>query len=157
MKAKFNVIDVVIILLVIAIGAGGYMFLSGRSESAASTKNVKVRYCVELTMKEAYATELFHEGDTVSVGEKEKLPATVVGVEVSNARQSTFDTLSGEYLITEVPGRYDIAIWLESEGTESDGQVSVDGTAVRVGLTELVKGREGAGYGYIIDMSTEEE
>lgn len=156
MKAKFNIIDALIILLIIAVGAAGYLFLNGRSEVVSNDKNVKIRYNIELSEKGEYMTDLFKEGDRVTVGEKEKLPAVIVGAEVKPAVQSSFDEVNGRYINAEIPEKYDIVLTLESDATDSAGQVSVAGSAVRVGSSTMVKGRNFAGNGYITDLKIEE-
>ena len=156
MKAKFNLIDAVVILLIVAIGAAGYLFLSNRSEAVSSDKKVKIFYEVTLTKKDEYMTTIFEEGSKAFVGEKEKIPATVVGCEVTPAQDSSFDGESGKFINAEIPEKYDIVVKLMSEGTDNAGSVSVNGTAIRVGSQTSVKGREFAGYGYITRVYTEE-
>ena len=156
MKAKFNVVDAVIILLILAVGAAGFLFLGNRSQVVSTGKNVKIFYDVEITEREEYMIDRFTEGEKVSVGEKEKIPATIVKKEVRPAVKSSFDEMSGKFIETEVPGRYDIIVTLMSEGTDGVGAVSASGTAIRVGMPAVVKGRDCAGSGYITQMYTEE-
>ena len=156
MKAKFNVVDAVIILLILAVGAAGFLFLGNRSQVVSTGKNVKIFYDVEITEREEYMIDRFTEGEKVSVGEKEKIPATIVKKEVRPAVKSSFDGVSGKFVNTEIPGRYDIIVTLMSEGTDGVGAVSSNGTAIRVGMQAVVKGRDCAGSGYITQMYTEE-
>lgn len=157
MKAKFNIIDALVILLIIAVGAFGYRFLNGRSGAGAdSAKNVKIQYNIELAEKEGYMLGLINEGDKVLIGEKEKIPATVVGTQVRPAQKIEFDGVSGQYINADIPERYDIVVMLESEGTESENSVSVQGTAIRVGTATTLKGRDYAGYGFVTEAHTEE-
>lgn len=155
-KAKFNVVDAVIILLILAVGAAGFLFLSSRSQTASTDKSVKIFYDVEIAEREEYLIDRFNEGEKVSIGEKEKIPATIVKKEVRPATKSSFDEVSGKFIETEVPGRYDIIVTLMSEGTDGVGAVSSNGTAIRVGMSAVVKGRDCAGSGYITQMYTEE-
>lgn len=156
MKAKFNVIDAIIILLILAVGAAGFMFLGNRSEVTSTDKSVKIFYDVDITECEEYMTDRFAVGEKVSVGEKEKVPATIVKSEVRPATQSAFDGVGGKFIEAEIPGKYDIIVTLMSEGTDSAGSVSSNGTAIRVGMSAVIKGRDCAGSGYVTQIYTEE-
>ena len=98
MKAKFNVVDAVIILLILAVGAAGFLFLGNRSQTVSTGKNVKIFYDVEITDREEYLIDRFAEGEKVSIGEKEKIPATIVKKEVRPATKSSFDEVSGKFV-----------------------------------------------------------
>lgn len=156
MKVRFNIIDAIIILLILAVGAAGFLFFGSRSETASTDKSVKIFYDVNITECEEYMIDRFAEGEKVSVGEKEKIPATIVKREVKPATQSSFDGVSGKFIESEIPGKYDIIVTLMSEGTDGASSVNSNGTAIRVGMSAVIKGRDSAGFGYVTQMHTEE-
>lgn len=160
MKPKFNLMDLIIVLVVLAvIGAGGFMLsknLPGQDAGDTGSRKVKVEYQLEVTDKREAYTTLAKPGDSVTIGDKEKLPAVVKDVEVQPYSKVGFDGLNGGAAWNEVPDRYTVVYTLESDAVDSDKSVAVNGTAVRVGSATTIKGNGYAGYGYILTVKVAE-
>ena len=160
MKVKFNVIDAVIILLLLAAVAVGVYFLtvnSGNKDAAGQTgKNVYVDMMLELSAQDEEFTQLPQVGDAVSVGEKEKMDAVVTKVESVPAQSFGYDILDGGAAMREVPGKYDVRIYMRAEGTESNKSVEINNTAIHVGEQFAAFGKDWAGFGTMLIINTEE-
>ncbi len=161
-KVKFNVVDVIIILAVVAVAVVGVFYMKGlfggSSDSSAASREITVTYQVEFTGKEQRLTELPKVGDLVNVGVKEKAAAKVIDVQVNPARKVTYD-LSGDGAAqwTEIPNQYDILLTLESEATESKSSISSSGVVLRVGEEAVVRGKGYSAEGYILNLNTTEQ
>ena len=156
-KVKFNGIDVFIILMVIAVIAAGLYFLKGRSSAAGAagdSKNVNVTTVVELTGREKDFADKVKENDLVMLGEKDKAPMTVTKVEVTPAKTTGYDILSGHVYNSEIPTEYDVKVTLCAPGAESNKSIDVSGIALKVGQETVVSSKAWAGYGYIISLET---
>lgn len=159
MKAKLNVMDVIIILLILAAAAAGIYMLAGRDskDAAGQTgKNVYVDMMLELSARDQEFTQLPQVGDQVSVGEKEKLQAEVTRVEAVPAQSFGYNILDGAAAMREVPGKYDVQIYMRAEGTESNKSVEINNTPVHVGEQFAAFGKEWAGFGTILIVDTQE-
>ena len=154
MKAKWNVMDTVLVLALVAIIGAGVWFLGGRDAETTQTKTGEVM--IELTRQEEAFTTLPKVGDTVSLGVKEKMPATVTKVEVLPAMTQGKDIINGRYTEKPVPGLYNVQITVAGEGTESASAVEINGNALRVGAESAIKSKEWAGFGFILAVNTME-
>ncbi len=153
MKVKWNGMDTMIVLALLVVIAAGAWFLIGRGGSGATeTKTVEVM--IELTRQPEEFTQLPKVGDAVSLGVKEKMPATVTKVEILPAMTQGKDIINGRYTEEPVPGLYNVQITAEGAGTESAATVEINGNALRVGAEAAIKSKEWAGYGFILSVNT---
>lgn len=154
MKTKFNWIDGLIILIILAVLAAGAVFLLGgsRGESAVETKTVEM--VVELKDVSEDFTKIPQVGDVVMVGVKEKMTTTVTKVEPKPAKTVGYDVVKGWAGEVELPGRYDLWVTIQGEGTETGETVEVNGIAARVGAEAIVKSKNWAGHGYFMAVET---
>lgn len=154
MKVKFNSMDFIIIVILIAVVAALSWFMANRSSTSAAAQNKTVKMTVELVNKEKAFADIPKAGDAVVMGEKEKMDAVVTDVKVRNAVTPGYDILSGTIKESEIPDRYDVQITVSADGTESPAEVTINGTGVRVGMGVALKAKNWAGYGYAIDVDT---
>lgn len=151
MKVKFNVMDVIIVLILLAaIGAG--VFLLGGSAQGGSTQTKTIELQVELAKQEEAFTKLPKVGDKAAIGVKEKMDVTVTKVEVKPAVTTAEDVLNGTRPLVEIPKRYDVLITLEGEGVETDGAVKLNDVAARVGDEAVIKSKNWAGVGVFLGV-----
>lgn len=154
MKFKFNSIDVLIIILLIITAAAGIWFLTNRGKASSQSISKTVEVMVELTDKDEAFAALPKVGDPVVLGEKEKMDASVTDVTVKNATMPGYDMLDGKIINSEIPEHYDVQITVKAYGTETPGEVSINGNAVRVGMGLAMKAKNWSGYGYVLSVET---
>lgn len=156
-KAKFNGMDLFIILVVVAVAASGAYLLFGREGggNVLSSQNVLVRTVIELDVEDKEFADLIKVGDTVAIGEKEKMMTTVESVDALPAAATGYDIVDGRVIRAEIPDKYDVQITLVGDGVETDKDVQISGTAVRVGQKAVVSSKNFAGEGYIVGLETE--
>lgn len=160
-KIRFNLMDLIIILVAALVIFGGVYVLKSLKGGTASgeTANVNIRYTVELTKEDEEILNLFlaaaERGDRCYVGEQERAEAVIKDVTYTPAKLLNNNTETGEVFWADVPGKYCINVTLESEGTASDSEITAgSGTVLKVGDETAVKGKGYAGYGFIIDLET---
>lgn len=157
-KAKFNVIDCLIVIGIVLCLAGGlYVFTNLKETSSGGANPVKIRYTVEFTRREEAGAKLFEEaaqrGDHCFVSEKERADAVLVGAEYTPAKILTNDIKTGATGWADIPELYDITVTLESDGTETDNTITAGtGTVIKIGDEISVKGKGYAGYGFITSL-----
>lgn len=153
MKAKWNWMDTVLVILVAAVLAVGVWFLNGQGgETATEDKTVSVM--IELTKRDETFTKLPKVGDSVTLGVKEKMPATVTKVEILPAVSQGKDILNGRYTDEPIPGLYTVRITAEGKGNETPAAVEINGNALRVGAESAIKSKNWAGFGFILSVDT---
>lgn len=158
MKAKFNAMDFIIVLVIAAIVVGGTFFVVSKrgGEGAEGEKPVKVTFEIEFANKEDYLTDMPKVGDKVTVGVKEKMPATVTDVRVTPAETIAYDLNVGTAQWQEIPNKYDIYVTMEADAIDNGKQININNSPIRVGDSDAVRSKGWAGYGYVTQMSVSE-
>lgn len=160
-KPKFNLIDGLIIILVLAVIAAGIIFMTGNTptDSSVAAQNTIAEYSVQFTQSEMSLFDSINaakeNGETVVwVGEKERFEGRIKEVIAVPATKITTNYRTGKAVLGEYPDLYDITITLESDVLETPSSITAAGTAITVGSEVAVKGKGFAGYGFIIDLAT---
>lgn len=164
-KTKFNLMDCLIILVVVALVAGGIFVLSslkGKDSNVSSSQGATIRYTVELAKEEEEVLNAFiaaaEREDNCYVGEKERAAAVIKEVTYTPAKMQTSNAKTGEIYWEEIEDKYCINVTLESQGSENDSSVIAgSGNVLKVGAETSVKGKGYAGYGFIIALETVNE
>lgn len=163
-KTKFNLMDCLIILVVIAFIAGGVYILGNLKGSGASSgaQAATIRYTIELAKEDEQILNLFiaaaERGDSCYVGEKERAEAVIKEVTYTPAKLMTNNARTGETFWADIPDKYAINVTLESVGVETESSITAgSGAALKVGVETSVKGKGYAGYGFITSLETVNE
>ncbi len=158
MKAKFNVMDGIIVLVLLVVLVAGAVLLGNRNSSAGSNgvaaETKTVQLVIELTDMDENFIKLPQVGDTAMIGVKEKMEVTVVKVETPPAQKRAENIVDGWAGISELPGRYDVRITFQAEGVETNDAVTINGVAARVGEEAFVKSKNWAGAGFFVGVDT---
>lgn len=120
-KYRFNIIDVLIILVVIAIGVVMYYYMSARN-TMASNLEVEVEYTVELKTVYIDYVDNINIGDKVVETVRDQQIGEVVEVVVSPAYNVATNTETGETYIAYYP-----QINGSEEEESTDGEASEEG------------------------------
>lgn len=151
-KPKFNSIDFIIVLIIVLVAAVGIYILmpkGGGSTEQSGDKNVKATIQVEFAEKDEYMTHLPKVGDSVTIGVKEKMPATVTKVESRPAEKTAYDLVVGSASTQTVPGKYDVYVTMEADAVDTQNQININGSPIRIGDKDAVRSKGWAGFGYI--------
>lgn len=130
---KINIIDLMIILLVIAVGA---KFALSRSQEPASveTKTIQVEFMVK-DVRDATAS-VIKVGDTVREVKTNVVLGKVSDVKVVPS-EVFVETADGKVVAAIHPVFYDVYMTVEGAGTASDNAVVIGNSEIRIG-TALV-------------------
>ncbi len=155
-KPKFNLMDGFLIVLIILIAAAAFLLFSSTGSTGTAPQTVTAQYTIELARCEKAVADAFldalDKGETIMVGEKERFAATLVDVAVTPAKRLVTNSSSGREVIAEDPIFCDITLTLESQVTESDSAILASSTPLKVGESEVVRGKKSAGFGYITGL-----
>lgn len=149
----FNIVDMILILLVIAAGIiGAKMFLGGGSQAdtAAETKTysyvVMGKEVVEETANFPVAGGNAYESSTSAY------LGVVTDVKAEPFTETMFNRTTGKYEKVPVDGYSDIYLTIEGNGTETEKDIIVEGTTVKVGMELNVKGKGYAFKGIVMEV-----
>jgi hypothetical protein len=153
LRLRFNFFDVVIILA--ALGAGFLLLrLTDAGEGTVMNpgKTVTVNYTLELSNLPEGTAPLIKPGDRlIDVVEKRNV-GTVVSVEYRPYISTSKNSLTGDYILTEVPQRESAVISVTLDAVDSGSELNASGFIPRGGMGMSVTGPGYAGSGLITDI-----
>lgn len=153
---KFNIIDLLIVLLVIAVicaGVFAYMYFFKASEDV-STNTANIQFTIEVSGITEDAANSFKVGDTVTLGASASGSGVIKKTEVQKYRMVTSDEENGTYLWSEVPGEYVALVTIESNVVKTDTAYTTGSEVVAVGKEMPFNARGAASEKcYIVDLT----
>ncbi len=154
-KAKINVFDIFIALIVVAAIAVVYMFFTSRDNIVEVNSNATVTYKVEFQNvydEIAYTTKI---GDPIRDGVSKINVGEIVDFDVSPTIRVTEDTIAGVAKNVVVPERFNVTLTIEAPAVVTDGSVSVNGTDILVGQQMHMQSKHFSGSGFCVAVSYE--
>jgi hypothetical protein len=152
-KARFTVIDLIIILVVLAaIVFGAVKVVPG---ILTSGEKAKVEFTVLVSGKEEGFHEAMKAGDHVTLSLTEKDGGVIRDIRTEPATTMVFDSINGKYEMQTLGGKEDIYITIEADAKISDVAVQTGSTQIRVGAELPVRGKGYATSGFVVIMNEE--
>ena len=158
MKSKklfgvFNIVDIILILLVIAVAAvGAKMFLGGGSsnDTAAETKTYSYVVMGQEVLDETadfpvVGGNAFNSSTSAYLG-------TVKEVATEQFTETVYDKATSKFHKVPVEGYSNIYVTIEGPGTETEKDITVNGTTVKTGMELNVKGKGYAFKGIVVEV-----
>ncbi len=147
----FNIVDIILILLIIAAGIVGIrLFTGGDKQGTEQTKTYT--YVVE-------GREVLDETvEAPVIGEKvfNSATSTYLGVvkEVSGEpyTEVIYSKEIGAYQKLPVEGYSNMQLTIEGNGEETEKDITIEGTTVKVGMELYVKGKGYAFKGFVVEV-----
>lgn len=148
----FNIVDILLILLlIVAVVIGGKMLLGGgQAETTAQTKT----YSYVVMGKEVVAetADFPIVGGNAYESSTSEYLGTVKEVKAEPFTETMFNRTTGKYEKVPVDGYSDIYLTIEGNGTETEKDITVEGTTVKVGMELNVKGKGYAFKGIVVEV-----
>ena len=147
----FNIVDVILILLVLAVGFfGARMLLGGGSGQAAEQKSYS--YVVEgqevLEQTAAFPIiggNAFNSSTGAYLGK-------VTAVSSVPHTETMYNRITEAYEKVPVKDYCDLSVTITGQGTETEKDITVEGTPVKVGMELNVKGKGYAMKGFVVEV-----
>lgn len=158
MKSKklfgiFNIVDIILILLVIVVGiVGAKMFLGG-NDGADTTAETKIYSYVVMGQEVLDETGNFPVvGGNAYNSSTSTYLGVVKDVTVEPFTETMFNRATGKYEKVPVENYDNIYVTIEGNGTETEKDITVEGTTVKVGMELNVKGKGYAFKGIVVEV-----
>ncbi len=129
-KARFNVVDAIIVAVIIAaIGIVGMKFFSDRAKTETTSEYYISFFCEDVP---SYAAELIEEGDAVSDDDKKVALGVVKTVELGPSRNYV-ETAEGELKLTSKEDANSVEVVARVTAKEFEHGITVDAARYGVG------------------------
>lgn len=149
---KFNIVDIIIIIVIVFAAVGTVKFLNGRSEEAKAGGSQTVRFAFEGRNVLLGGASLVKKGDKIYNSNNSEYIGVVTGVDIVPYKLVEFNPETAAYEEMEVPDRYDVTVYAEGTGYHNDANVVVEGQIIKVGQQFNLKGKGYAFEGYIVKV-----
>ena len=149
----FNIVDIILILVVIAVAAvGAKMFLGGGSstETAAETKTYSYVVMGQEVLDETAEFPVV-SGNAYNSSTSAYL-GTVKEVATEEFTETVYDKETSKFHKIPVEGYSDIYVTIEGPGSETEKDITVNGTTVKTGMELNVKGKGYAFKGVVVEV-----
>jgi hypothetical protein len=147
----FNIVDVILIFLVIVAGAVGFKLLQGGGqEETAATKTYS--YVVEGRNVLNETAEVPVVGEKVFNSSTTAYLGVVKEVTSEPYNEVIYSKEIGVYQKLPVDGYCDMFLTIEGNGTETEQDITVEGTTPKVGMELNVKGKGYAFQGIVVEV-----
>lgn len=150
-KAKFTVIDTVIIIVVLAALAVGVKKILPSVLHPANEE--KVTFTVMLQREDESFADAITVGDNVTISLTEKDGGVVTDVRSEPAQAIAYNSIEGTYANEIIEGKEDVYVTIEADMSVTDLALKTGGTAVKVGAEVPVRGKGYASMGYVIEIN----
>jgi len=153
-KPKFNIIDGLVVLAIIAAIAVAIWFFT----SAGFGNERYVYFVVEFQEQMPDFESKIIAGYSPQAEVRDSIRNYFLGhvwdVQSRPAVLITFDNTTNTFVSETIPGRYDVYVTIRGAGTENESAIMSNGQIVRVGQEMFIAGWGYAGHGFITQIWT---
>jgi len=136
-KARFNIIDILIILVLVAVL---WVFANYANIKPAENNGATVQYTVEIKSIREENVGAFAEGDAITGDKGGGVIGKIVSVGEYEKETSLEENVrTGEFVISEIPNRYTVRLTIESPCIKNADGITVDDTDIKVGKSINIK------------------
>lgn len=149
---KFNILDIFILIIVLIVAVSAVILLKGSSDtSKAETK--KISYTIMAENVSGDVQSLITVGEKIYNSSNYDYLGFLKSVKIESQMGYNYNIVTGKYDKYEVPDKYCVYLEIEGNGLETDTNITVEGTEIKVGKFINVKGKGYAFGSYIVDIS----
>ena len=148
-KARFNIIDIILVAVIIAAAAFGvYLLRSGRLGAKQQTVEREIQYTVLLANVKSRFKSNIQVGDSVTDTVKLMPIGEVTDVKTVQSTVQIEDYEAGRIVTANVPDTYDISVTVTATATVSGGYYMIGGYQINVGTLVSLRVPNYTGSGY---------
>ncbi len=149
-QVKFNLFDVVIIVLVLAVLAAALMLRNRSTGTAAAGRETqKMRFTVELAEAPHGMAECIHVGDGAYRSTDGTYLGTIVEVRSVPHAKEEYSPLDDRFVAYDAEESDDVYVTIENEGYCTGKDIVIGSLPIKVGAEMPTKGKGFAHFGYI--------
>lgn len=149
---KFNWLDAVIILIVLAIGFCGFKYLQNKTTVAQTADTKKLYFMFEIPQAAEEVAENIAVDTDIVFGEKKVSKGKIVSKIIEPFKDEVPNLNEGYYEYQEIPNKHRVVLRIEFDGVETENAFTADGDQLNVGLATIVSGVGINSTGTIVDI-----
>lgn len=153
-KVRFNVFDLVIILLVAAIGVGVLALRNRATGTEAARKTVPMRCTVEFIRAAHGMSGAMHIGDSVYCSTDGAYVGKLVDFYAVPHSETEYSAGTGSYVVYDYQETDDLHMVIESDCYATGRDIVFGSMPIKIGSEFAVKGRGYAKLGYVVALDT---
>ena len=155
-KMKFNITDILIVLVVICLAVFGWGIISDKGETSATAVS-EVSFTVEINKCDKFVAEAIKPGDDIYDSLKGGYYGKVESVEMEPETSVAAHTDTGTFSLETYPDRYSVYVTIKGTPTTmNDGNIMFANQRVKVGTMAYLKSAGYVGFGYVTDVQIHE-
>jgi len=151
-KFRFNWVDAVIIILVIAVCFLGYYYLKNRNSVSGVTQTSKLYFVFETDKNSKDIAEQFTVGTQVTFGVKNVDKGVITQANVVPYTHEVADAVNGKWFMRDIPGLYCAQVRIEFDGYETANSFGGSAEQIMAGLGTVISGKGINSEGYVLDV-----
>ncbi len=150
----FNIVDLLIVLVVVVVLIVGVKVIRANSSDSSiiSAQSKEIEYIVNSQNQSLESVDFIKVGDMVYNSVNSQYLGVVTDVQYTEQITPAFNANSGLYEEYKVPDKYSINITIKGNGVESEDNIVVEESNIKIGSQLNVKGKGYVFIGYIVDI-----
>ncbi|HBH12735.1 MAG: Uncharacterized protein XD91_0350 [Clostridiales bacterium 38_11] len=147
---KISIVDVIIILVIIAIGYYAITFLTTKDVNKISKQTIQYTFETE-DVNENFAKQLQLEGNLYN-SSKNYFVGKLIDYKVLPYEIIVPDLQNGVFIKQVVEDRFVVRMTIEANTDQDDYNIRINQENIKVGAMFPIKGKGFASYGYIVEI-----
>ncbi|NLZ36272.1 MAG: DUF4330 family protein [Clostridiales bacterium] len=153
-KIRFNIIDALLLLIIIAaVALAAYFVMSGRVGQQRAVSERPIQYTVLLTNVRGEFKGNIKIGDSVTDTVKLMPIGEVTDIKTVQTSIDIEDETAGRIVSAIVPDKYDITVTVTADATVSTGFYMIGGYQIQVGTLVSLRVPDFTGVGYCTSIT----
>ena len=149
-KVRFNIIDLLIILMILSLAVGGYYKFFVKNKQL-SQQEQQIEYQIMVSEVRQPTIDAYQNGQQVQDLKSNVLLGTIISKEVSSSKQAV-PTSDGRLVLSEIPGKYDLLLSVRASAVVTDNNIMVSNKEVKIGQKTDFKTSRAASVGVIYGL-----
>ena len=149
-RVRFNIIDVLIIVMILVLAAGGYYKVFTTNKQLAKQEQ-QIEYQILISEVRQPTLDAYQNGQQVQDLKSNVLLGTIIGKEVSHANQAV-PTSDGRLVQAEIPEKYNLLLILRASAVVTDNNIMVANKEIKIGQKTDIKTARAASMGVIYGL-----
>lgn len=151
-RVRFNIFDLLILLLVAAVGVGVLALRNRAAGTETGRETVPMRCTVEFVRAAHGMSEALHVGDSVYRSTDGTYIGKLVDFTAVPHREIEYSALAGAFVAYDYRETDDLYMTIEGDCYATEREVMFGSVPVRIGSELAVKGRGYAKVGYVVGL-----
>ena len=149
-KVRFNIIDALIIVMILALAVGGYykVFVTNKQ---LMQQEQQIEYQILISEVRQPTVDAYQNGQQVQDLKSNSMLGTIIGKEVSKAKEAV-PTSDGRLVQAEIPEKYDVLLTLQAPAVITANNIMVSNKEVKIGQKMDIKTVSAASVGVVYGL-----